>query len=1124
MTLSGALRSTWFRLAAALVAVFVAWTWLSTSQGVQTVERVLIFRTNVQADAHLATFFPRSDRTRLNFGPGAVVADVASLFSSEAPVAQWTGDNNTALFLYELRPESSVCAQAAALCEPNPRGIFVMLQNTPSGSVATSSYAILGRGYVPLHQLRALRIAPGAPQDLFAAAYPPENPTPLLYALEREGADMVSVDFSAAAAPVERYKPYLMAAVALIGLLTWFAPSLLSFWFASLRESPISGAVLTIWITVCSVAIFPSIFMHDTLFEGLNGYGFTTWYSTLYFLYTGVFRVLGYQYIQLPLILFGYFSLLLTLRTITVAFGAGRGDSVLKALFVIGVLASPALFAALFVQQRYFLAVMLALLGVTSALFAFIRELKGERLSVAVYTVAAVALICAALLRPEYLAFVTLLVVALAARAIVVRDYASGGFVVAVMLLLVGSRELMVRTIPDAYEHDSGYADALYQTVTALAVARPYVTCDGVVNSHYEELVDHAGGMEQYCSMGPEPFYWGQVRPNQDAITEAMLREINAEARRLVLADPEPFAGDRWIYAKSMMESEYWQLESRYVRRDTFSARPVDHHEIHPDRYGLQYDWPAVEPLNREIVPFYRDLSEIPPSYTIIAMLVVAVVVVGCFFFGAYVTGLFGAAVLGFLVPIVALSPTQNWAYIAFAPIWAAFVLPACLSEIAARRARRKSKSADASERIETPRGPLAMALGFASLSGAGWLFDMALFSVLVSVAGFAPALANFISASIAALSVFLLSRSAVFGNRGGGARPALVYLGYTWAMIVVWSFAIASLAGLLATPADDGNALVGEPSMAAIVAKVIVTPFSLALNFLVARFLSGNAPDAAPLVAEPATSNADPGKILIFIPAYRCEAQITRVLSRLEQSAGALASEIIVVDNRSPDGTAEAARQFAVAHPHMPIRVVRNRDNYGLGGSHKAAFAYAVRNGFDYVVTLHGDDQGDFGDLAPLLRAGRHRDFDAVLGARFMPGSKLQGYSLPRTLGNAAFNTLFSLTAGRPISDLGSGLNLYAVPKLRDEYYKTFADDLTFNYYMILAQRRQQLLFFPVAWREDDQISNVKVFKQTLQLVRIWWGFLFGRDSYLRREHREHRRDAYEFDDVAAPGESAPG
>lgn len=253
--------------------------------------------------------------------------------------------------------------------------------------------------------------------------------------------------------------------------------------------------------------------------------------------------------------------------------------------------------------------------------------------------------------------------------------------------------------------------------------------------------------------------------------------------------------------------------------------------------------------------------------------------------------------------------------------------------------------------------------------------------------------------------------------------------------------------------------------------------------------------------------------KVLVFIPAYRCEAQITRVIDQFDSHVQDRVHSVMVIDNRSPDGTLQAAIERG-KHVFTKCNFIawRNDDNYGLGGSHKAAFRYAVTNDFDYMVVLHGDDQADIHDLIPQLEAGTHEDVDCLLGARFMSGSRLNGYSWFRTFGNHVYNALFSLVTQRKIHDLGSGLNVYRLAAYRDFYYKAFPDDLTFNYVMLLASyhRNQVVRFFPISWREDDQISNVKLFRQAFKVLGLLAAYGRRRAAFLASELRERAFKAY--------------
>lgn len=252
--------------------------------------------------------------------------------------------------------------------------------------------------------------------------------------------------------------------------------------------------------------------------------------------------------------------------------------------------------------------------------------------------------------------------------------------------------------------------------------------------------------------------------------------------------------------------------------------------------------------------------------------------------------------------------------------------------------------------------------------------------------------------------------------------------------------------------------------------------------------------------------------RVLLFIPMYNCEPQIPRVIAQLKPEIRALLSKVVVVDNRSTDGSQAAAIAALKGVPDLPAEVLLNDGNYGLGGSHKVAFDYAIADNFDYCIVLHGDDQGNLEDIAPLLRDGAHRQVDCLLGARFMSGSRLKGYSRLRTLGNHVFNLLYSLASGARIYDLGSGLNLYAVRALGDRAYLRHADDLTFNYHMILHSIAAgwRMRFFPIAWSEDDQVSNVKMVRQSLRVLGIVRNYAFNRRRFLKRDYSSRPGRAY--------------
>jgi glycosyltransferase involved in cell wall biosynthesis len=252
----------------------------------------------------------------------------------------------------------------------------------------------------------------------------------------------------------------------------------------------------------------------------------------------------------------------------------------------------------------------------------------------------------------------------------------------------------------------------------------------------------------------------------------------------------------------------------------------------------------------------------------------------------------------------------------------------------------------------------------------------------------------------------------------------------------------------------------------------------------------------------------------------YNCETQIVRVLDQLRCEAGAYLDQVIIVNNRSTDNGEQAvSRRLQEGGFPCAVTLLRNRENYGLGGSHKLAFSYAVKNGFDYVVVLHGDDQGHLEDLLPLLKNKAYQDYDCCLGARFMKGSTLEGYSLFRTFGNRVYNMLFSIVTCRRIYDLGSGLNLYRTDMLKSNFFHQFCDNLQFNYCMVLALQfyKNSALFFPIRWSEDDQVSNVKLTRQAANVLGLLFSYAFARRRFMQRELRAVPHARYEADEIVA-------
>ena len=201
-----------------------------------------------------------------------------------------------------------------------------------------------------------------------------------------------------------------------------------------------------------------------------------------------------------------------------------------------------------------------------------------------------------------------------------------------------------------------------------------------------------------------------------------------------------------------------------------------------------------------------------------------------------------------------------------------------------------------------------------------------------------------------------------------------------------------------------------------------------------------------------------------------------------------------------------------------LNITLVTNQENYSLGGSHKVAIKYAQENLFDYLIVLHGDDQANINDLLPYLKSGEYQNYDCLLGARFIKGSKLVNYSKFRIFGNKVFNLLYSIVSGKKLYDLGSGLNLYKVEMFASNFHVKCSDSLTFNCELLLSSvyLKHKIKFFPIIWNESDQVSNAKLFKQGRVLLGCAFHYWFNKKKYFVTDRRNNKTLMYEYQVVA--------
>lgn len=128
--------------------------------------------------------------------------------------------------------------------------------------------------------------------------------------------------------------------------------------------------------------------------------------------------------------------------------------------------------------------------------------------------------------------------------------------------------------------------------------------------------------------------------------------------------------------------------------------------------------------------------------------------------------------------------------------------------------------------------------------------------------------------------------------------------------------------------------------------------------------------------------------KILIAIPTYNERENITQLCKRI--AVVLPDSDIVVLDDGSPDGTAETVREIAKSNPR--VRLFLRSQKLGIGSAHKEAFRQAIACQADVLVTLDADLTHNPEDIPKLLAALQFAD--VAVGSRFMNGGGLQDWT----------------------------------------------------------------------------------------------------------------------------------
>lgn len=166
----------------------------------------------------------------------------------------------------------------------------------------------------------------------------------------------------------------------------------------------------------------------------------------------------------------------------------------------------------------------------------------------------------------------------------------------------------------------------------------------------------------------------------------------------------------------------------------------------------------------------------------------------------------------------------------------------------------------------------------------------------------------------------------------------------------------------------------------------------------------------------------------LVIIPTYNeldnIRPMIDKVFSLPEKF------DLLVIDDGSPDGTAEIVRGRQKAYPES-LHLIERQGKLGLGTAYLTGFRWALEHGYDYVFEMDCDFSHNPDDLIRLSAAAAERA-DLVIGSRYVTGVNVVNWPMKRVLMSYYASAYVRAVTGMPVRDATAGFVCYSAKLLR--------------------------------------------------------------------------------------------
>ncbi len=245
--------------------------------------------------------------------------------------------------------------------------------------------------------------------------------------------------------------------------------------------------------------------------------------------------------------------------------------------------------------------------------------------------------------------------------------------------------------------------------------------------------------------------------------------------------------------------------------------------------------------------------------------------------------------------------------------------------------------------------------------------------------------------------------------------------------------------------------------------------------------------------------------RILVFTATYNEADNIEDLINKIFEYLPE--SDILVVDDNSPDGTGKILNQLSKENPK--IKVIHRFRKLGLGTAHKLAMKYTLENDYDFLITMDADFSHNPKYLPTLIDGLRKNDF--VIGSRYIEGGKCDygfcRYSISK-LANFLARFLLRIKLKETTTSF-RGFNKFLlkrlpIDKIKAEGYSFFVECI-----YLVTKITKKYYEFPIYFEDrregTSKISKKEIYKGATNLFRLFFNRFFKYNKNNRKKTKPH-------------------